>query len=154
MGNYHSLKVSRLANIATRIDMKKWISLLLCFQLLTLNFAWAQSEDDIIKSTQDDMLMVVAAGGAGAVLGLSTLSFYDTPSKNISNIWTGAAIGIIAGVIFVAYNSAQKGSEELVSQHSSEGFSTTERSQWHAKSSQNLSSRPVQFASDFFHYTF
>ncbi len=134
--------------------MKKWISLLMCFQFLTLNMVWAQSEDDIIKNTQDDMLMVVAAGGAGAVLGLSTLSFYDTPSKSISNIWTGAAIGIIAGVIFVAYNSAQKGSEDLVSQHSSERFSTPERAEWHAKNSQFLSAQSVQFATDLLKYSF
>ena len=34
-------------------------------------------EDDIIKNTQNDILMVAAAGAGGAILGLSTLSFYD-----------------------------------------------------------------------------
>ncbi len=134
--------------------MKKWLATLLCFQLLTLNVAFAQSEDDIIKNTQQDMLMVLGAGAAGAIIGLSTLSFYETPSKSISNIWTGAAIGIIAGVIFVAYNSAQKGSEDLVGQHSSKGFSTSERAGWHAKNTQIPTQQSTQFATDFLNYSF
>src|SRR5690349_19210439 len=103
MGNYHSPKDSPLANIARRIDMKKWICALLSLQLLLLTSAFGQ-EDDFMKSTQNDIMLVAAAGAGGAVLGLSTLSFYDKPSKHIGNIWTGAAIGIIAGVIFVAYS--------------------------------------------------
>jgi hypothetical protein len=32
--------------------------------------------------------------------------FTKQPSKHLSNIWTGAAIGVIAGVIFVVYDNA------------------------------------------------
>jgi len=84
--------------------------------------------DDLIKNTQNDILTVAGAGVGGAILGLSTLSFVDEPSKHLPNIWTGAAIGVIAGVIFVAFNSAQKNSEEL---QSSAEFSTKERFAWH-----------------------
>lgn len=134
--------------------MKKWFVALLCFQLLTLNVAFSQSEDDIIKNTQQDMLMVLGAGAAGAIIGLSTLSFYETPSKSISNIWTGAAIGIIAGVIFVAYNSAQKGSEDLVGQQSSEEFSTQERAGWHQEKAQLLTTQSVQFGTQIINWSF
>jgi hypothetical protein len=134
--------------------MKKWFSFLICFQLFALNLAFAQEQDDVIKNTQDDILLVAAAGAGGAVLGLSTLSFYDTPSQHISNLWTGAAIGIIAGVIFVAYNSAQKGSEDLVSKHSSQEFSTSERVGWHVKSSQLVSQQTLHFSTDFLNYSF
>lgn len=134
--------------------MKKWLCALLCFQLLTLNLAFGQAEDDFVKNTQNDVLLVAAAGAGGAVLGLSTLSFYDKPSKHIDNVWTGAAIGIIAGVIFVAYNSAQKGSEDLVSQHSSEEFSTSERTDWHAGSSELLTMQSVQFGTQIWNTSF
>ncbi len=134
--------------------MKKWICALVCFQLLTLNVAMAQSEDEFIKNTQNDILLVAAAGGGGAILGLSTLSFYDKPSKHIANVWTGAAIGVIAGVIFVAYSSAQKGSEDLVSQQSSEEFSTDERSDWHSKNSDLLTMQSVQFGTQFWAASF
>ena len=130
--------------------MKKWLCLFLCIPLFTLNFAHAQeANDDIIKNTQNDIILVGAGGLGGALLGLSTLSFYDKPSKHVSNIWTGAALGIIAGVIFVAYMSAQKGSEELVSEHSSEEFSTRERASWHSENDQLLTMQSVQFGTQF-----
>src|SRR5690606_31504694 len=77
---------------------------------------------------QNDILLVAGAGIGGAVLGLSTLSFVDEPGDHLPNIWTGAAIGVIAGVIFVAFNSVQKNSEDL---QSSAHFSTQERLAWH-----------------------
>jgi hypothetical protein len=134
--------------------MKKWLSLALIFQFLTLNMAFAQQEDDIIKNTQNDIVIVAMAGATGAVLGLSTLSFYDKPSLHISNVWTGAAIGIIAGVIWVAYNSAQKGSEDLVGQASSEEFSTNERAGWHTEKSNVLTMSSVQYGTQFWQTSF
>lgn len=111
--------------------MKKFfISFLIISQLI----APIAKADDLIKNTQNDILTVAAAGVGGAILGLSTLSFVDEPSKHLPNIWTGAAIGVIAGVVFVAVNSAQKNSEDL---QSSRDFSTYERVVWH-RSQENL----------------
>ena len=134
--------------------MKKWLSLALIFQLLTLNLAFAEPEDDIISSTQNDLVLVGVAGATGAVLGLSTLSFYDEPSTHISNVWTGAAIGVIAGVIWVAYRSATTNQEHLTSEAPSEGFSTGERASWHAQKSQDLTLSSVQFGTQFWQTTF
>ncbi len=134
--------------------MKKLICALLSLSLLTtaVNPAFAQeSEDDIIKNTQNDIMLVAVAGAGGAVLGLSTLSFVEKPSKHVSNIWTGAALGIIAGVIFVAYNSAQKGSEDL---QSSSEFSSSERVAWHSENSENLSFSQVQFGTQIYQLSF
>jgi hypothetical protein len=134
--------------------MKKWLCFLLCLPLITVNLAYAQSEDDFVKNTQNDILLVGAAGAGGAILGLSTLSFYDKPSKHVANVWTGAAIGIIAGVIFVAYMSAQKGSEDLTSQHSSEEFTTSDRANWHADAAPILTIPSVQIGTQFWTTTF
>lgn len=137
--------------------MKKWISALIIFQLLTLNVVMAQeegAEDDLVKNTQNDIMIVAGAGVAGAVLGLSTLSFYDKASKHISNVWTGAAIGIITGVIFVAYSSAQKGSEELQTAIPSEAFSTSERVAWHSENAILLTTSSVQFGTQFWQTSF
>jgi len=121
------------------------------FASVLVSPAFAQNEDDLIKNTQNDIMIVGAAGAAGAILGLSTLSFVDTPSKHVSNIWTGAALGIIAGVIFVAYNSAQKGSEEL---QSSSEFNSAERVAWHDQNSKNLTFPSVQFGTQIWQLTF
>ena len=48
---------------------------------------------------------VMFAGLGGAVLGLSTLSFYGSPQEHIGNIWTGLALGIIGGAVYVTSQS-------------------------------------------------
>lgn len=135
--------------------MKKMLSFVLSlnflFFVLSSNTAFAQDSDDIIKNTQNDILIVASAGAAGAILGLSTLSFVDKPSQHISNVWTGAAIGVIAGVVFVAYNSAQKGSEELMSK---KDFSSSERFVWHSKHTNKLPNDPTRVATNFFNLNF
>jgi VIT1/CCC1 family predicted Fe2+/Mn2+ transporter len=133
--------------------MKKIVCTLIALHLFIfsgISTASAQS-DDLIKSTQEDILLVVGAGAAGAVLGLSTLSFVDKPSQHISNIWTGAALGIIAGVVIVAYNSAQKGSEEL---QASKEFNSRERLAWHSQETEILTFREAQFGTQFFSMNF
>jgi len=121
--------------------MKKIFGLLLILTLVFSNFAMSQSQsEDFVKNTQNDLLIVAGAGGAGAILGLSTLSFVERPSNHLRNVWTGAAVGMIAGVIFVAYNSAQRGSEEL---QSSAHFNTFERVSWHLENDQKTHSGTV-----------
>ena len=119
--------------------------LFLSFLMVFSRHALAQSEvDDIVKNTQEDIMIIFASGAGGAVLGLSTLSFVETPSRNLSNIWTGGALGIIAGVFYVAYNSAQKGSEDLQSEEASIRFNSFERVVWHQS---QISTRASSFKS-------
>jgi hypothetical protein len=78
----------------------------------------------------------------------------DKPSQHIANTWTGAALGIIAGVIVVAYNSAQKGSEELQSDEASLDFSSSERVAWHMENTQILTIPQVQFGTQLWSKSF
>lgn len=120
--------------------MKILCSLILAFSLSSPR-VWAQDaaggeggEDDIVKETQSDLILIGAAGAGGALLGLSTLSFYDKPSKHVSNVWMGAAIGVIAGVILVAVNHAQKTEDEMAylpQPKVTPEFTTAARSDWH-----------------------
>lgn len=41
----------------------------------------------------------------GAVLGLSTLSFYGKPQEHTDNITTGALLGLLAGSSYLVYDS-------------------------------------------------
>jgi hypothetical protein len=136
--------------------MKKIISMLLSLNIFFASGVFSpvhaqEADDDIIKNTQNDIMLVAGAGAAGAVLGLSTLSFVETPSKHISNIWTGAAIGVIVGVVVVAYNSAQKNSEDL---QSSKEFNSYERVAWHSENSTNLTLPSVQFGTQIWQLNF
>lgn len=47
----------------------------------------------------------------GAVLGASTLPFYDEPGEHTKNIFYGAALGAVGGVIISAYSGIEEGKE-------------------------------------------
>ena len=49
---------------------------------------------------------IVYTGLGGAVLGLSTLSFYGRPQDYLGNIPMGFGIGIIIGTIYMTYQAA------------------------------------------------
>ncbi len=70
------------------------------------NYQNQQYQPNLVDQSKNDFMIVLAAGGAGAVLGLSTLSFVSEPDDHYDNILTGGAIGIIAGVLYVAYRQA------------------------------------------------
>ncbi len=60
-----------------------------------------------MSSFRRSFATVMFCGLGGAVLGLSTLSFYGKPDEHIGNISTGFAIGIIGGVAFAAADTVQ-----------------------------------------------
>ena len=49
---------------------------------------------------------IVYCGLAGAVLGLSTLSFYGRPQDKLTNIPIGFGIGVVIGTIYMTYQAA------------------------------------------------
>lgn len=112
--------------------MKKMLALTLVFlQFFVGPLAMAQAATDVFLSdTKRDLGIVAASGIGGAVIGLSTLSFVDKPSKNLKNVVIGGAIGIIIGVGVVAYLQATqttKTYEESSSLVPTRDFSTQER---------------------------
>jgi hypothetical protein len=50
--------------------------------------------------------LIIFAGLGGAILGLSTLSFYGRPQDRLSNIAVGFALGVIGGTVYVTYKAA------------------------------------------------
>lgn len=111
--------------------------LLICFLLITLSAnSFAQDEEDYVVNHKNDLLIVVGGGLAGAVLGLSTLSFVEEPKDHTRNIVVGAAVGIIAGVAYVAFNQANQ-SKQLILGPQDEAyfnpkeFDTNKRVAWH-----------------------
>jgi hypothetical protein len=98
----------------------------------------ALSNDPMVKQTVNDVGIVVGAGAAGAIIGLSTLSFYQKPKEHWKNITIGGAIGVIVGVGAVAYLQATRSQtiedeseEEEASLKAPSDFSTLARSSWH-----------------------
>ena len=102
-------------------SLKKFFLLLTSAALLlsygTLAFAQPPAES-IIDDSLRDMSLVIGSGAVGAVLGLSTLSFVDTPSKHLKNIAVGGAIGIVVGVAVVIFSQATRSSSAITENQS------------------------------------
>lgn len=87
-------------------------SLILCLSFLfSASLASAQargakSSTSSVQGPRKHLSTIMFSGLAGAVLGLSTLSFYGRPQDKLSNIAVGAAIGIIGGTIISTYKAA------------------------------------------------
>lgn len=60
-------------------------------------------------SLGDSALTVAFSTIGGAILGASTLPFYEEPGDHTKNIFYGAAIGAVVGVIISAYAGVQEG---------------------------------------------
>jgi hypothetical protein len=126
------------------ILVKLSIVFLLNIIITPVNKAYSQDEnlDALVSDTKNDLMMVVGGGLAGAVLGLSTLSFAETPKDHTKNIIVGASIGIIVGVGFVAFTQANKSRdmiygtegnmEEAQAYKSGKSFGTFARNAWHS----------------------
>ncbi|MCO4755593.1 MAG: hypothetical protein KC478_14020 [Bacteriovoracaceae bacterium] len=115
--------------------MKSLVSLSLLFSLAGNCFAQQQGDvDELVNESKNDLLVVVSGGLAGAILGLSTLSFVDEPKEHTRNILVGASIGIIAGVGFVAFSQANKSRDMLYGEQANNaqsGFTSLARVNWH-----------------------
>lgn len=68
--------------------------------------AFSQEEKQEGLDTKSAVQIIVLSGLAGAVLGLSTLSFYDNPQRNLRNISIGAAIAVVMGTLYVTTRTA------------------------------------------------
>lgn len=91
---------------------KRLICICVLSNIIFNNTAFAQTlaTESNFKSK---LATVIFVGLGGAVLGLSTLSFYGEPEEHISNITTGFALGILAGTSYVIYDSAAASSSSL-----------------------------------------
>lgn len=61
-----------------------------------------------VQSPRKQVTTIIFSGLAGAVLGLSTLSFYGRPQERLSNIAVGGAIGLIIGAGYSTYQAARQ----------------------------------------------
>lgn len=119
------------------------ILVLMMFLGVVSNNSYAQDNakdmEELVAGTKSDLLVVISGGLAGAILGLSTLSFVDEPKEHTRNIIVGASLGIIAGVGYVAYSQASKSRDMMYGpdgdavKFSPKSFNTYARSGWHYK---------------------
>jgi hypothetical protein len=87
--------------------MKKavWIFLISAF-LFELAMAQTQVRTRTGSNWRRNTAVVLFSGIGGALLGLSTLSFYGAPQEHTGNITTGALLGVMAGTGYLVYENA------------------------------------------------
>ncbi len=66
----------------------------------------AEGTSSYSSGPKQQLATIIFAGLAGAILGLSTLSFYGRPQDKLSNIAIGFAVGIIGGTVHTTYKTA------------------------------------------------
>jgi uncharacterized membrane protein YebE (DUF533 family) len=94
--------------------LKLFVCVALVISMAGSAFAQGSLSDDQKKSLsgpRKQLATIIFGGLGGAILGLSTLSFYGRPQDKLSNIAIGAAVGVIAGTAFVTYKAATNPSE-------------------------------------------
>jgi len=113
----------------------------------------AQSEKSFADEGMDDLMVVLGIGAGGALLGLSTLSFVKEPKEHTDKIITGAAVGIIIGVIVVAVGQADKAQNRFEDSAAlpTPEFNTHERI---AQSVRDLQFEDTQFSTDLLKFSF
>lgn len=91
-----------------KIAVLQTLIVIFCFQS-TQVYAQARNMNPNKQTTsgpKKQLATIIFSGLAGAILGLSTLSFYGRPQDKLPNIAVGAAIGIIAGTVYTTYKAA------------------------------------------------
>lgn len=76
---------------------------------VVLGLQQSQAQTSSMSGFRRNFAIVAFAGIGGAVLGLSTLSFYGTPQDHVDNITTGFLFGLAGGMVYVVSDSAKAG---------------------------------------------
>jgi hypothetical protein len=84
------------------------------FNFIFSNHLFAQQKDStLMDESIVDLGIVAGTCAAGSILGLSTLPFMSEPSKHYKNIIAGGSVGIIVGVLLVAWIQANKSQDRI-----------------------------------------
>ncbi|MCB0415391.1 MAG: hypothetical protein KDD50_13730 [Bdellovibrionales bacterium] len=86
----------------------KIVVVILVLQFSVSVFAQNPPTDSLVSKPRRQITTIIFAGLAGAILGLSTLSFYGRPQEKLSNIAVGFAIGVISGAVYTTYQTATR----------------------------------------------
>jgi hypothetical protein len=104
------------ANLSKKI-LSCLISAFIVLNPLKLSAQETAASAGLFDESVKDISVVLGAGAAGAILGLSTLSFVEEPKEHTKNIAIGGAIGIVIGVGMVMFGQATKSQSTIMGQN-------------------------------------
>ncbi len=107
--------MARKGNIMALKLARTLMTITLSILIASSGFAQTAQTEEKTKSSpggpRKQLATIIFTGLGGAVLGLSTLSFYGRPQDNLSNIAVGFAVGVITGTVIVTYRAATNPAE-------------------------------------------
>lgn len=83
--------------------MIRWLTFVTVFTML-LNFSSIGSAAEAGAGAKRSIATVLFSSLGGAIVGLSTLSFYSDAQNHTNNITIGSLLGFIGGVAYLTYN--------------------------------------------------
>lgn len=83
-----------------RRNSRLFLALMWAFSLFLMSPP-VQAQRSEFQGARRHVATVIFCGLGGAVLGLSTLSFYGQPQEHTGNIYTGLAVGLVLGTAYV-----------------------------------------------------
>ena len=98
---------------------KRALSLLVVLASATL-ISWPQTSladtqtQTNVTSFRRGIATVILCGVGGAVLGISTLSFYGDPQNHVSNITAGLVLGLIGGGTYLGMQASETSKESAL----------------------------------------
>ncbi|MGE0526064.1 MAG: hypothetical protein AB7G93_02555 [Bdellovibrionales bacterium] len=95
-----------MLRILTTIFLSLVITLTVPYAGAQGNDAGGQTRAEPASGPRRYLSQIIFAGLAGAILGLSTLSFYGRPQDKLSNIAVGFAVGVIGGTMYTTFKAA------------------------------------------------
>lgn len=124
--------------------------LVVAFAVISSPSAWAQGQSYQPQGPKRQLATIIFAGLGGAVLGLSTLSFYGRPQDKLNNIAIGFAVGVISGTVYTTYKTATQ-PRSFYSSLESEAFMQFEASndRFAALAAGDVPLMPLQFEYSF-----
>ncbi len=77
--------------------------------IFTPTFSWATGETRTEgPSVKSQVAKILLSSLGGAILGVSTLSFYDKPQDHLSNVAAGGLLGVLLGSAYVTRESLEQ----------------------------------------------
>lgn len=73
--------------------------------LFCVQKAFAVESRTVGPTVKSQVSKILLSSLGGAILGISTLSFYDKPQEHLSNVAVGGTVGAVLGSIYVTKES-------------------------------------------------
>jgi hypothetical protein len=115
------------------------ISFFIFLEIMTHSLSSLATPSVSIIAPRRQIATIIFSGLGGAVLGMSTLSFYGRPESHVSNIATGFALGIIGGTVAMSYQAASYAEQSIPNWRYEPEFIAEEKKKKLAMNSKNSS---------------